>query len=197
MVVLTPTGQVTQTTTILLHHIDMFTKAKQKHKERQIMIMIMYSFMCYFLQIGTTSLLQSTEPKHSKNTTKKRRKKKKGNSAMGIYQSFFLKQNLSFVGFCCGKKQRQTDKQTNTTSRQAVKLTHSTVRRNRDRQTSRPTRQAGRHSNSHIIGLHRHIGNTDAFVSKHQGHLDWQDVQTGNMCWQVSAPKAKEKLENT
>ena len=86
--------------------------------------MIMYSFMCYFLQIGTTSLLQSTEPKHSKNTTKKRRKKKKGNSAMGIYQSFFLKQNLSFVGFCCGKKQRQTDKQTNTTSRQTLKLTH-------------------------------------------------------------------------
>lgn len=131
---------------VLLHHIDMFTKAKQKHKERQIMIMIMYPFMCYFLQIGTTSLLQSTEPKHSKNTPKNTR----GKQCHGDISIIFSRAEFVLHGillweetetdrqadqhnkqagsqthtFYSEKKQRQTDKQTNTTSRQTLKLTH-------------------------------------------------------------------------
>ena len=124
----------------------MFTKAKQKHKERQIMIMIMYPFMCYFLQIGTTSLLQSTEPKHSKNTPKNTQGKQcRGDISIIFSRAEFVlhgillweetetdrqadqhnKQAVSQTHtFYSEKKQRQTDKQTNTTSRQTLKLTH-------------------------------------------------------------------------
>ena len=107
---------------------------------------ISHSKMRYFLQIGAASLLQSTEPKHSQN----KHKKYKGNSAVGIYQSFFSQAEFVLHGillweetetdrqadqhnkqsdsqthaFYGEKKQRQTDKQSNTTSTQTVKLTH-------------------------------------------------------------------------
>ena len=108
--------------------------------------MIMYSFMCYFLQIGTTSLLQSTEPKHSKNTTKKKKKKKGEIAPWGYINHFF--------------------------SSRICPSWDSAVGRNRDRLTSRPTQQAGRQSNSHILQWEE--TETDRQADQHDKQADTQ-----------------------